>query len=695
MKKLRHVFGKHYPILLVLLFIFTNCKKEIEPVALTYEPGLAVALAHAQLSLADLIPDDDPNFAVGQDGSISFIYREDSILSYSVDDLFEIPNQEEEVFKYKLGEIALNNFGPITAVASLDDLTTVIDTADAAAIQALDGTTNNLPAIVSTYEKRFDFDDFEEFEYVTFSDGWLILGAKNNIPVTFASAPTSLYTIDPMGDSTLVGVFTFTNLEPGIVQIDSIPLAGLTLYNDFMIILNSFETYASAGPVLVNLSDGIYFELNSYGVKVIAGKGKIPAQDLDGVVDSTELSAEGNERLTLVALNQASLHYSVESFIDLDASLSLELPAVTQNGVPFSFQFDASQGSSGSLDLSNSIFDLTTNPLQPYNFLPVVLSLQLAGSDTWVEFDSSLTVILKYEIDSFSFDLVQGWIGVKELSVGPDTVDFNFSELANISGSIYLADPMFHLIVDNNIGLPVDFSVDLINRTNEGLSQSLLADPFHFPYPFNPGEEIIGEIVTIDNSNSQLSEFLSVFPDRMVMGGGVVTNPDSVNTGVVYSNFVTSDGRVNIGLEFELPLSFSIQNLQFVDTVDFSIDDNLVEDAFGGHLSIVAVNGIPFETSLQLDFVDTTNFQVFDTYLIDLLEAAPVDANGKVTSTVTKVSKIEMDTDRFNSLKNANKIILKALVNTSSSSTGEAVFYSDYTLDVRVGILVNYSYDIN
>ncbi len=684
------------PVLLFsLVVIFMQCKQEIEPVdTITYEPGLAIALAHGHLSLDDLIPDDDPYFSVEQDGSIKFFFRDNSIHSISVEEFFEIPVQEQEQIKYKLGEISLSNFGPIEAVATLDKMTTIIAPAEAALVQSLDGTTSNLPALQSIGEKRFDFNDFEDFEYVTFSDGWLVLGVKNNIPVTFASAAMTLYTVDPVGDSTVVGSFTFTDLPPGTTKADSVTLAGLTLYNDFMVILNSFESLASAGPVPISLSDGISMELSSYDIKVIAGKAKIPTQDLSNQIDSLEFSVESDERLTFVSLNQASLNYTVESFIDLNAEFSLHLPTVTVDGQPVSFTFSANDGASGTFDLSNSIFDLTTNPDQPYNFLPVILELHISGSDTWVEFDSSSVAQLNYDIGDLSFDLVQGWIGVHELNIGPDTVDFNFSELDNITGSIYLSDPRIHLIIDNNIGLPLDFMLHLENQTNEGLSQSLLADPFHFPHPSNPGEEIIEEYLTLDNSNSQLSSFLSFLPDKMLFGGGVKTNPDSATTGITYNNFITGDGRVNFGLAFELPLDFSIENLQFIDTVDFSISDDIIEEAISGHLSVLTLNGIPFETSLNLEFVDSGSYNVYDSFLIHVLDAAEVDANGVVINPVEKISKIEMDSDQFNSLKEANKIIITALINTSSSSSQEVAFYSDYTLDVNVGILIEYSYDI-
>ncbi|MEA3443895.1 MAG: hypothetical protein U9R19_04130 [Bacteroidota bacterium] len=695
MKKHFTMFYKFLPLFLLAVFLLAQCRQEIEPVdTLTYEPGLAIAIAHGHLSLNDLIPDDDPYFSVGQDGSIKFSYREDSIQGFSVDEFFEIPIQEAEELKFKLGEIALDNFGPIEAVASLDEMIEVIDPGQAAFIQSLDGTTANLPAMQSVDKKRFDFNDFDDFEYVVFSDGWLILGVKNNLPVTFSSTEMTLYTINPGGDSTVVGAFVFNNLMPGVVQIDSISLAGLTLYNDFMVILNSFESLASTNNVLINLSDYISMELNSHDIKVIAGKAKIPAQEISNQADSVDFSVDSNERLTFIKLDQASLHYNVQSFMDLDAGFSLKLPSVTVDGQTVDLSFSANNGANGVFDLSNSLFDLTSNPAQPYNYLPVIIELQINGSNTWVEFDSSSVVQLNYDIGDLSFDLVQGWIGMKHLDIGIDSINLDFDELQNISGNIYLSNPMIHLIVDNNIGLPINFDLDLMGLTNEGTATSLNANTLHFPYPLMPGNEITGEKMTLSNANSQLSDFLSVLPDQLFFGGEIITNPDSATTGVVYSNFITGDGHVKLGLEFELPMEFSIQDLQFTDTIEFSISEEVIEEAIAGHLSVVTNNGIPFETSLNLEFIDSVSQQVFDSYMIDLLEAAPVDANGVVTNTVEKISKIELDTDRFNSLQNANKIIITALINTSSSNLQEVVFYSDYTLDVNLGILINYSYDI-
>ena len=677
------------------LIALLGCEKKLEP-GHDYTPGMALAVAHGQLSLSDMVPLDDENFSIDQDGKIHFFYREDSVVNYAVKDFFEIDVQQTHELTYELGDLELNNFGPIGAEATLENLLTVVDAATASQIEALDGTNNQVPAMVSDDSKTFDFDAFDNFEYVTFSQGWLTLGIKNNIPITFASVHSNLYTVNTQGDSVLVGSFVFYDLQPGVPQIDSIPLAGKTLYNDFRVFVTDFESYATAGAVPVNLTDGVSFELNSTDLKVSAGKAKIPAQDLGSETDSTHFSVESDERLTFVMMNEAKIVYEIESFMNVDAQITFELPSVIINGTPVKLNVSADNGTKDSLDLSGALFDLTTNWQQPYNYLPVIVGVELSGADSWVEFDTTSSFRLQYTISNIDFALAQGWVGMKEHAVEPDTIDLDFSELANLSGSVYLADPKFNLIVDNNIGLPLKFNLDLLSETDEGGGQSLMADPFYFPYPASPGEEIVDEFITLDNSNSQLSEFISLLPDKLYVGGNVTTNPDSATTGVVYNNFVTGDGRVNLDLSFELPLELSLQDIQYIDTLDFSIDSDYLDDALGGHLSIVSENGIPFETEVRLELIDSISQQVIDSYTIDVLAPAQVDeVTGKVENTTSHVAKVELSQAQILNLKKVKKAIVTALVNTTSSGSQEVVFYSDYTLDLRVGALLNYSIDID
>ncbi len=690
---------RHLPVfalLLLLYMIIFSCKEEIKPVNTdNWQPGLAFPIAHASLNLGDMITENNQYFIIGEDSSIHFFFRQDSVLSFDVNDLATIPVQQDKEAEFKLGIIELDNFGPITAEATLNDMLDVVDSSLAADIQNLDGTTAVFPAMQSVYQKSFDFMNFDAFEYVTFSEGKLILQIVNNLPVAFSSCEIVLYTISPDSIFYDIGNFSYSNFLPYTSRSDSLQLAGLTLYNDFKVVITSFETLESSSPVTINLTDGLSFTLNSENLKVIGGKAKIPSQLLTNQEDSVQVTIDEQERITYFALDEAHINYSVESDIDMGLSFTMDLPTVTISGQPVQFVFSGTNQSQGVLDLSYSNFDLTQNPNQPYNSWPVLFTFELQGTNSWIEFDSSSTVKLAYSIDYIEFASAQGWFGVKNIDVDTSVVNLNISELNNLSGSIILSDPKLKIIVNNSIGIPVGFNLKLVNSTNEGNDINLNTDMLYLPYPEIFGIEVTNEVISIDNNNSNLSEFMSQLPDLLSMSGEVISNPDSVNTGLVYSNFITNEGKVNIGLEFELPLALSINNLQFSDTLDFSFNQNSFDESMSGHISIFTVNGIPFEIQLLLTFVDSTNYSVLDNYNFDFLEAAEVDNDGRVVETKEKTNIIELDKERFDRLNAANKVIVTAIVNTTNSSNQEVVFYTDYTLQVHLAALLNYSINLS
>ena len=686
--------GKSILIIIVVLISFISCKEEIKPLEnYNWEPGMAFPIAHTTLTLGDLIPEDDPNFSSDESGLLHFHFREDSIIGFSVEDILTIPSQQEEEMSFTLGEISLDDFGPVVTHASLNNMLEMLDTTTAIIIQALDGTTTIVPELISIEAKEFEFNNFDAFEYVTFSSGQLILKVTNTLPIEFSSCSITFNTVAPDGTIIYIGDFIFTNFVAASVQTETIQLDGLTLYNDFAVTINSFTTVESPTPVLIELTAGLEFSVTSSNLKVIAGKAKIPIQNIASQDDTISISVDGQERLTYLAFNNASIDYYVESSLSIDANFTINLPNVTIDGQPAELNFSATDQTTGSLDLSNSLFDLTQDPEQPYNNFLMIVSFEIQSTNEWVEFDSSSTISIQYSIQDIEFELAQGWVGVQEITFDSDSVYTGFSELENILGTITFSEPDLHILVTNSIGLPIGFQIDMESYNTVGSSVDLDADMLQFPYPVVP-YDIVNDYVSLNNQNSNLSEFLAVIPDYFIFGGSVKTNPDSATTGVVYNNFITNDGIVNLGLEFELPFILTIDGLLFSDTLDFSMEDVKFEDAVSGHFSIFTVNGIPLETTINLAFVDSNNFETLDTYDITLLKAATVDEDGVVISTSSQTTIIELEESKFDALAKANKVIITALFNTTNSNTQDVSFYSDYTLDVHLAALINYSIEI-
>jgi len=683
-----------FVIFSLLVLFFTSCKEEIKPFNVNdWEPGFAVPIAYADITLGDIIGDNQ-YVNVGSDNIIHFHYRQDSIVSFDVNEIASIPLQQDEEVEFTLGEIIIADFGPLTAAATINDMLDVVDSALASNIQSLDGTSAVFPAMQSIDERGFSFDNYEEFEYVTFASGKLVLKIENNLPVTFSTCQITLKTVSTGGTDIIIGSFSYTDFLANTIQLDSILLGGKTLYNDFKVVINSFETLESSSPVTIDLTDGLMFTISSQNLIVSSGKAKLPAQVLSSLEDSVEIAIDASERITHFSLNSAEITYLVDSDIDLDINFAMTLPTVTQAGQPVEFNFVGSNLSQGVLDLSYADFDLTTNPNQPYNSWPIFFTFELGGSNTWIEFDSSSTIKLAYSIDYIEVAMAQGWFGVKEVDIDSLSVDINFAELSNLSGSVTLSDPHINIYIDNNIGIPLSFDMDLINSSSLAGDISLNADALYLPYPEVIGAEIIDGIVEINNGNSDLTNFLSQIPDRISTGGTIVSNPDSASTGLVYSNFITDDGEITVGLEFELPLIMTVDNLQFVDTVDFNLEQNSFDGNMSGHISIYTINGFPFETGLTLVFVDSVDYTIKDTYVLDFLDAAEVDADGKVISKTEKTIVVDVNIEKFESLIEANKVIITASINTTNSGSQDVTFYSDYTLQVYLGALIKYQIEI-
>jgi len=694
MKKLR----KSLLILLIIIFplIATiSCREEIGKLEdYTWEPGMAIPMVNASLNLGNLIPEDTENFQTDDEGLIHFYFREDSVIGFEVEEILEIPTQQNQEMSFKLGAISLDDFGPISTSATLNEMLEMMDTTTANLLQTLDGTTSIFPEISTTSPKDFDYNELDDFEYVTFSSGQLNLKVTNLLPITFATCAISLNTINTQGDTIYLGDFIFNNFLSMSFQAEIIDLAGFTLYNEFMIRINNYTTIESPSPVLINLSDALEFVVSSSNLVVVAGKAKIPQQTIASQSDTLNMSVDGNERLTYLALSKASIDYEIESTLDIGVNFTIDMPQVTVNGSPASFNFSASNQTTGTLDLSNSLFDLTQNSEQPYNNFMIGFSFELQGTNVSIEFDSSSTVRMQYYVGDIEFELAQGWIGVQEHLISSDSVYTGFAELENLSGAIEFANPELKILISNNIGLPIGFDIDINSYTNDGNYVGLNSDNLNIPYPTVPYTSVDSFIV-INNQTSNLSEFLAFLPDYFLFGGGVETNPDSANTGIVYNNFVTKDGKINIGLEFELPVSLTINNLQFSDTMVFAMEDLNFEQATSGHFLIHTVNGIPLDATVNLVFVDSLDFIPLDEYEISMFEAAVVDQDGFVVSSTASTEKVEMNTDSFDKLDKANKIIVTVTFNTSNSDTQYVSFLTDYTLDISLAALIKYKFNLN
>jgi hypothetical protein len=150
---------------------------------------------------------------------------------------------------------------------------------------------------------------------------------------------------------------------------------------------------------------------------------------------------------------------------------------------------------------------------------------------------------------------------------------------------------------------------------------------------------------------------------------------------------------LNVDAQVELPLFGKAWDFILQDTTDLELGQDMDKIEYM-LFKINTSNGFPVEAIQQLLFLDDSD-HVIDSLLTpeqQTLSPAPVGVSPdyKVTSSVLKLTEISLYQDRIFRLKNCKKIIVRAKLKTTQSGTQPVKFYSDYSINVRVGLRIKF-----
>lgn len=645
-----------------------------------WEPGFGVPIATVNITLGNLLKADS-TLTINPDSSIKIVFRNDSIAEQSVGDILQIPAQTPSSQQLKLGAIAISNFGSSQTV-SLGQLIGNLDATTANAInQGIAMGSTPFPPIPEQGGGLYTLPVINDFSQVTFSRGALNITLTNGFPTTLDSVVLELRNT---GATTPLGVARFGNILANTSQVRSIVLAGQTMLNtiDFGITkISSVGTFPNT--VVMNTNQALTIGMTGDTLEVINGVVLIPSQDFSADTNRVDFAPGDNEELYGIDLSTGSIDFAFVSTISETIRIDVSLPAISVNNVPIQRTINIlpNATTNESISLVGAVLDLTTDPQQAFNILPVIVQAALVSSGTLQPIDSSNQLTVSYGINNIAFNVVRGYFGQKTIQIDESSLDLNLSFLKELGGSIFLANPNINLNISNSIGAPIQLTLDMEGRTIAGQSVSLNAPAQIMPYPSVPGNTASGSL-TYNNLNSQLAQLLSLPPDTLTTGGLIVLNPNG-NQG---ANFITSSSGIKIGLEADLPFELSANGIGFGDTIDFdaSIFDNILE----AKLRFKSVNRFPFDMDVELVFLDATDAPML-TLDAPLVFAAQVDANGRVTAANNSTSEVLLTRAAMPEIQRAKKIVLRLGMSTAALPGGQrqvVKIYTDYDIVMKLGL---------
>lgn len=694
----KKLMKKRYIIFISFFFILAACKKEevdfnkydnYKP-----EPEFGLPLVNADLKLVNLVKSDS-NIRYDADGFMRLFFRKSKIKEVNTLSLLTIPNQGVSSYTQKLGLLDIADFN-IEGGRSLTQMRNGFQnqtTKDAIDL-AIANSPTIVPALSDGAPNITPFSLFNSFTQAKIASGYLKVKFDNKLTVTVSSMTVNIYDIAFL-PATLVGTLSFTNVAPGASQTDSFNMAGKTLSNELGFNISQFLTLASATPVAISGSDSLLFKASTSNLKVRGGRTILEEQNVQSEDLFVDLTPDDPSTLIRkVGFTTASINYSYVSSLSEDIELSLNfIGAKRSNGQALPAQtvyLSANSNSNGAIVLNNTIMDFTQDPLLPYNRLRVLVVGRLMSSGQLVTFDSSDAINLLFSFSNIKFNYVEGFFGTRTIPI--DQGDVNLAELKKLQGSLNFENPEMNFITYNSMGIPMEANLDLDGESAAGLKEKFNGPKLTVDFPkLNEIGQTKTSIGTFNTSNSNIRKVMALPPLKFNYIGSVITNvglPSSTN------NFLTDSSKVSFDIETKIPMSFSTAGFGLIDSFknEATTGDGM-KNVLKAELVLRITNGFPLGGDFTLYFVDTTGTRLDSVTLINALVAAPIDASGKVTQVAAQtISRINLAGNLLENVKKSVKIYVLPSFKTSGGTDKYVKIYSDYNINVKVGMNVKIRY---
>jgi len=664
-------------------------------------PSFSAPIARGSLTMEDLVSTDGENIVYdssdAQGPFLKFIYREDSIFSYGGDDFFSINESDSE--GYTFGNIELERFGPVEEVITLRQIVdfATTNTTEAQLIKAADGSSIPFPSIDSlAISGDYKTSPIDNFRYAWFEDGMIEITVTNNMPVT--TSPQFLLKtqiMDATGSSVeeelTLKRFVFNDIPAGGSSTQTFDLTGEKLGSVLYATEVSISSPGSSSSVEIRLDEqNLDIEAQSTDLVISSGEISILNQVLEQQQTQVSIGNTGERRLDTVELKGGSLNYSIRNNTNIPAVIAITLPKSKDMSTGDTVTIREDIPAQTTID---HVFDLTDTRtiLNGLDYLPIEYSIELGGTQGFVRYNASDRVDFNYSVDLSSNDAgyISGYFGQDTISFPSDRFETGLDLFSNFTGDFTLTNPTIRLFYHNTIGVPFAANLNLVAESEEGTLQNLNEGGsdgiLEFRHPSSP-DKALADTLVIDQSTSDLEKFISLPPKTIHLDGEGYIN---YNTSPDQYNFLTEETEVQVGMEMDLPLDIKTAGMTYRDSVPFELDVDFDESLrlFGKF-----TNELPFSIDLQLICRDsTTNEELLSLQAVDgdgnpveLIEAPEMGSSGRVSSPGENLVYFMIEGDELEQFNQTNQLVIIATVATPG--TEGVRFYSDYSLDFRIGI---------
>jgi hypothetical protein len=387
-----------------------------------------------------------------------------------------------------------------------------------------------------------------------------------------------------------------------------------------------------------------------------------------------------DQQVDSLQLNAGKLEFTFNTLDNYtSASFSIRLPNVkdSKGNTLFINNFVPKKDNNTlSLNLENCRLLFNTGPKTRGKFT-ITLGYEIVGKKRPANADYPY---IDFKMSELDFKSAYGKMGNFKAEFSEVFPLFEDKPLNGQTVDFDLKEPVIHLFFMNQIGIPLSFTLAeagvYIGKSFEPLTGIPGKIAIEAPALGN-ANSIIKSALSIDPSNN-INRLMSRFPDSLKIAGTLRVNPDNPDR----SNFIREEDEFMARLEADIPLTFSLTKISFIQSVPIQISslqklENNVEQF---KIQSKIKNSFPFELTFQAYFTDDAN-AVVDSLFKEPMVVKGSSSAGNIAESVFWVDK---NNQQIRALKNCKKLEARASIKTTESASRIVSFLSSQKLSVEI-----------
>ena len=409
-----------------------------------------------------------------------------------------------------------------------------------------------------------------------------------------------------------------------------------------------------------------------------------------------EVNGSNNEIIDSIFFSGGFLDFQVRTDLNHDIKIQVIIPSLTRHGVTFIQTVDvpSAGGAMHTVNVSFPIVDHTAlfdhpngndNVIDEY--LKVFINFGAAANN------SPYTLEINQGLRDVTYYFVSGYFGQYDITIDKEVLGVSLFDNKTVD-EVFMEDPRLYLNFYNSFGLPISVLMDEFYVEKDGVIKDMVSTnlPSFEINPAKKQDRFDTTVVVFDKNNSNIVDLFNFQPKKVGFKEVLTSNPN----GTPVYNFLEDTSKVIVEAMVELPLHGRTLNFTMQDSADLDIDEQ--EGVVSAELRVNLANKFPAEATLQIYLTDS-NSVILDSLLPEneqLLVPAIVGPPPEYITgePLNKTTVIKLEGERLKHFWDAKRVLYKATMSSSNQGQKIVKIYSDYYIDIRLAVKLNYLTEI-